>query len=174
MGRVDGIYTIAPSPERLRHLLFPDEPLTTEQGVLFVRKDLLGPLQIDSLEDIKGLNIGVVRGYVYSSGLWAALNDFGNFSTVTQEEQLFQMLALKRFDAVVSYRNTGVGMVRRLGLSDEIEPYRGYVLFTHRFYLAFNRDQVKKGVVVAFSRQLVAFKKTEAYRQLLHKYLLTP
>ncbi|MEH6628968.1 MAG: transporter substrate-binding domain-containing protein, partial [Motiliproteus sp.] len=173
VGSVDGIYSITPSPERLRHLLFPDEPLTTEQGVLFVRKDRVGLLQIDSVDDLKRLNIGVVRGYAYSSALWMALDDFGNFSAVTQEEQLFQMLALKRFDAVVSYRNTGVGMVRRLSLSDQIEPYEGYVLFAHSFYLAFNRNKVKSDVVQAFSRQLVAFKKTGAYRQLLQKYLTT-
>ncbi|MEH6823803.1 MAG: transporter substrate-binding domain-containing protein [Motiliproteus sp.] len=173
VGSVDGIYSISHSPERQRHLLYPEEPLTTEQGVLFVRKDRIGQLQIDSLGDLKKLNIGVVRGYAYSPSLWKALNDFGSFIAVTQEDQLFQMLALRRFDAVVSYRNTGVSILRRLSLDNQIEPYERYVLFSHPFYLAFNRDQVTKGLVVTFSRQLEAFKKTAAYRQLLQKYLLT-
>ncbi len=172
-GTVDGIYSITPSPERRRHLVFPDEPLTTEEGLLFVRKDQVGQLQINSVDDLKALNIGVVRGYAYSSGLWQVLNEYGNFIAVTQEEQLFQMLVRRRFDAVISYRNTGVGVVRRLGLSGEIEPYEGYVLFTQPFYLAFNRCQVKKAVIMEFSRQLVVFKKTEAYQQLLQKYLST-
>lgn len=172
VGSVDGIYSIVRSAERQQHLWFPDEPLTTERGVLFVHKDRVDSLQIDSLQDLNKLSIGVVRGYVYSPQLWQALEDFGNFITVTQEEQLFQMLALNRFDAVVSYRNPGISMLRRLSLGDRIEPYDSFELFTHSLYLAFNRNQVKIEEVQAFSRQLVAFKKTEAYRQLLQKYLL--
>lgn len=170
-GKVDGIYSIVNNTERQQQLRYPDEPLAREHGVFFVRKDHPLASPINSFDDLRSLRIGVVRGYSYSQQLWTALQKFNNYIAVAEEKQLFQMLALDRFDAVVSYRNPGLSMLHRLGLDGQIQPYEGFELFTHSFYLAFNRDRRTHTQVADFSRKLTAFKTTQAYQQLLQRYL---
>lgn len=173
-GTVDGIFSITPNPQRLGSLYFPDEPLAEEQGVIFYRRDSDHPLNIEQLADLKRLNVGVVRGYAYSAGLWMALNDFGNFTQVTGEDQLFQMLSRGRFDAVISYRHTGLEICRRLGLLEQIASNDSFVLFTHRFYLAFNRERVAQRQAALFSQALADFKRSDEYRLLRERYIVSP
>ncbi|MBU1343190.1 MAG: transporter substrate-binding domain-containing protein [Proteobacteria bacterium] len=61
-GEIDGLFSFTKTKERLELFDFTD-PIIDNPIVFFVRKD--ADIQFETLEDLKGLTIGVMRGYSY-------------------------------------------------------------------------------------------------------------
>ena len=64
-GQADGALDIFHSDERDATLLYPSEPLSDVEFVMFYANDRPHPFH--SLEDLKGLTVGTSPGYLYSS-----------------------------------------------------------------------------------------------------------
>ncbi len=171
-GKVDGVFVIAPTPERLRDLRFLSEPLVSDQGTLFISSERTAPIRVEALADLKEISVGVVRGYAYSPELWQLLRESGNYTVFTTEHQLLRMVSLGRIDAAVSYRLAGQHIVSKLGLQDSVEPL-DLVLFSHQFFLAFSRSRIADDFVLEFDAELRAFRRSEAYRKLVRRYTST-
>ncbi len=169
-GNVDGIYTLTRTAPRRTFLYFPEEPLHTDAGVLFVRRDRLPSPPITEVSDIGRLSLAMVRGYSYSPEVLAILASSDQVTEVSDESQLFSMLARGRVDAVLTYRNVGGAVVDRMALGTEIRAITEPVLFQRRYYVGFNKQAVTRQFVEQFSDQLKLLKKSPEYQHLEQKY----
>ncbi len=169
-GNADVIYTLTRTAERQGYLYFPDEPLHTDIGTLFVRRDRLPSPPINRVSDLGRLSLATVRGYSYSPEIQAVLAASDQVTQVSNETQLFGMLARGRIDAVLTYRNVGVAVIDRMALGAEIMAITEPPLFQRRYYVGFNKKAVPLQFVEQFSDQLRRLKQSPDYRRLEQKY----
>jgi len=168
-GTIDLLYTLTVNAQRRRYFYFPDEPLDSDQGVLFVRRQGAQP-RITGVADLATLSLGVVRGYGYSPEIRALLARSDHVTEVADETQLYAILARGRVDAVIAYRNVGLAMLTRLQLDQQITQATAPVLFNTHYYVAFAKPRVDPALVQRFSEGLRAFKRTPDYAQLRARY----
>lgn len=173
-GNADGIYTLTRTAERLDFLYFPEEPLHTDTGTLFVRRDQLPSPPISGVSDLSRLSLATVRGYAYSPEILAILASSDQVTEVSDETQLFGMLARGRVDAVLTYRNVGTAVIDRMALGAEIMTISEPLLFQRSYYVGFNKQAVTREFVEQFSDQLGRLKRSSEYLLLEQKYFAEP
>lgn len=167
-GSADAILDIAPHPRHLDTYLFTTEPLSTHDTMLF--HDLRRPYAFRNLDDLTGLIIGVSPGYLYNNDRFVTSDAFFREPAPTFEANM-QKLVRGRIDMVAMSRPVGLYTSRALGISHRIS-YHPEPLSHSDFYLAFHRSPVWEEPARAFSQVLKAFKTTEEYKQILHRYRL--
>lgn len=166
LGRAQAILDIVPSPERVETLIFPDEPLSTNDTVLFYHRDR--PHRFETLADLSGLKIGVSPGYTYGNPEFMAATDFVRESAPTVEANIAKLLR-GRLDMVAMDRRVGLNMVHELGIADQLE-YHSRTLASGQLYLAFHRSDALAPIAAAFGPALRAFKQTPEYAAILARY----
>lgn len=173
-GKVDAITYLGFSSQRNEFAYFlSGNVLSYSTTVFIVLKDRYEELQAifdGSLESIKGHVVGVQHGFVYGENFENA--QFLNKSSVLSESDVAHMLEKHRHDyAIMSYQEfsgyQGDGKLK--GVVD-IEP----PISKDPQYLAFSRntknDAEVKRMAQLFSDEMVKFKKTQAYRNILISY----
>lgn len=109
LGQVDAIYPAYHSPERERDFLF-SRPILAAPLVLVRHAEV--PLAFDGdLEALRGLRIGVVRGYVNTPAFDAA--DFLDKQETTTDRSNLQKLARRHVDAIVIDELTARTLIAR-------------------------------------------------------------
>jgi len=66
-NQIDGIFTLRKTPEREQFLYFPAEVLSVSENFFFYKKGK--QYQFTGVDDLKGLRIGITRGYAYGDEL---------------------------------------------------------------------------------------------------------
>ncbi|MBI9091866.1 MAG: transporter substrate-binding domain-containing protein [Desulfobacterium sp.] len=173
-GTIDGVFGAQINEERLGQMRFPEEPLTEETWVFWIRKSDVGRLKYTSFDDLKGHSIGLVRGYNYPKAFKAFVRKEQNFEDVSEERQNFKKLAAGRIDYTVSLLNIGTWIARNEGFLDQIYPLTEKTLFTSKFYVMFNKKNISQEWVDRLSKELVLYKKTAEFRTLLEKFGMLP
>ncbi len=102
-GQADGALDIFHSDERDATLLYPSEPLSDVEFVMFYANDR--PHPFSRLEELKGLTVGTSPGYLYSP-------DFSESTLFTREpapthEANFGKLVRGRIDLLITDRRVG-------------------------------------------------------------------
>jgi len=174
VGNAAGIYTLTITEPRLEYLYFPEEPLHSDTGALFVRRAQPPTPPVREVADLGRIGVAIVRGYSYSPEVLAVLAGSERVTEVTDEAQLFGLLARGRVDGVLTYRHVGNAVLRRMGLDGEILALREPVLFRRSYYVGFNKRSVTAEFVARFSDQLRAFKGSSEYPPLERKYFGAP
>jgi polar amino acid transport system substrate-binding protein len=164
-GQADGVLDIFETSERDSHLLYPTEPLSQVEFVLFQAK--ARPHPFNSMADLKGLTVGVSPGYLYGE-------EFRQSTLFIQEpaptlEANLGKLALDRVDLVITDRRVGRYAVRALGLSDQVEELP-IVVSRDKHFLALRRDAGMNLLVQRFAAELRRFKQEPAYAALIARY----
>lgn len=166
LGRAQAILDIVPNPERVETFIFPDEPLSTNDTVLFFHRDR--PHHFETLADLAGLKIGVSPGYTYGSPEFMAATGFVRESAPTFEANLSKLVR-GRLDMVAMDRRVGLYMAQELGVADQLE-YHPSTLASGQLYLAFHRSDALAPLADAFGPALRAFKQTPEYAAILARY----
>ncbi|SEM80654.1 polar amino acid transport system substrate-binding protein [Pseudomonas sp. ok272] len=168
-GLADGALDIFHSNEREVTLLYPSEPLSHVEFVMFYANARPHPFR--TLEDLRGLTIGTSPGYLYSE-------DFRDSTLFTREpapthEANFGKLALGRIDLLITDRRVGQTLLDSLKLRDQISE--SPTLISHEAqFLAVRRRAGMDLLVQRFAAELKRFKREPAYAQLSARYGATP
>lgn len=168
-GLADGALDIFHSDERDITLLYPSEPLSEVEFVMFYAN--ARPHPFHTLEDLRGLTIGTSPGYLYSQ-------DFRESTLFTREpapthEANFGKLALGRIDLLITDRRVGQTLLDSLKLRDQISESPTVISHESQF-LAVRRQAGMDLLVQRFAAELKRFKREPAYAQLSARYGATP
>ncbi|MGL1890399.1 MAG: transporter substrate-binding domain-containing protein [Spirochaetaceae bacterium] len=170
-GKIQALYTIGKTEEREKDFYFPDEPLCFSRWVFFIRKEDKGILKYNSLDDLKGKQIGLIRDYKYTPELWEFVNKHKNFYILPDEKTSFKLLASKRVDYIINDYITGTILSKELGLSESITALNEVPLEITPLYIAFSKSEYSEKVVKEFSTRLKIFKNSSRYSTLSNSYL---
>jgi polar amino acid transport system substrate-binding protein len=164
-GEADGVLDIFLTSERDAQLLYPNEPLSEVEFVLFSSN--AHPHAFNRLEDLKGLTVGVSPGYFYG-------HEFMDATTFKREgapthEANFGKLVRGRVDLVITDRRVGERVIRTLGLQDKVSALPA-VISREKQYLAVRRGAGMDLLIQRFAVELKRFKHEPAYAELLARY----
>ncbi|SDS54278.1 amino acid ABC transporter substrate-binding protein, PAAT family [Pseudomonas asplenii] len=164
-GQADGVLDIFHNSQRDDSLLYPDEALSEVEFVLFYAK--AHPHPFNSLDDLRGLTVGVTPGYQYSP----QFNESRLFKRepAPSQESNFGKLALGRVDLVITDRRVGHYTLHALNLQEQIAQYPT-VISRNRQYLALRRNAGMDLLMQRFNAELKRFKREPAYTELLARY----
>jgi polar amino acid transport system substrate-binding protein len=150
-GQVDGIFSLFRNNVRAGEFHYADTPLSFEDTVVFVTRTDLHP---ESVRDLAGLRVGVIRGYFYGEGVSTQLpREVDRFKDM---ESLLRMLGEGRIDAALATRHSGEYIIRQLGYQDRARVV--LQLSRRPLFIAFTKARGTHGRHLAeqFSRELEA------------------
>jgi len=168
-GQADGALDIFHSDERDATLLYPSEPLSEVEFVMFYANEHPHPFR--TLDDLKGLTIGTSPGYLYSQ-------DFRESTLFTREpapthEANFGKLVRGRIDLLITDRRVGQHLLDELGIRDKITENPTVISHQSQF-LAVRRNAGMDLLVQRFGAELKRFKREPAYAELSARYGADP
>jgi len=169
-GQSAGLFTAFYSEERAGYAYFPEEPLTRDKWIFFIRKKDVGRLSFSSYEDLKGKRIGVLRGASVSKEFWDFANEQKNFETVTADDANFKKLVAGRLDYVVTTFANGMSIIKSSGLADDVVPLTQKSIQEDNVYLIFSKKATTPEFVSSFSNALKKAKQTDQYKEIYKKY----
>ncbi|MBS7664366.1 transporter substrate-binding domain-containing protein [Pseudomonas lalucatii] len=165
-GQADAILDVFQTAERQAGMLFPAEPLSEVEFVLFHARARPHPFR--RLADLHGLKVGVSAGY------WYANRAFRESTAFTREPAPdhaanFGKLLRNRVDLVINDHRAGHYLLSRMNLSEAI-GHSPRVVSRDRLYLGLRRDAELEKLAVRFAEALRRFKGEPAYTALLERY----
>lgn len=164
-GQADGALDIFESTERDSHLLYPSEPLSQVEFVMFQAK--ARPHPFNRLADLKGLKIGTSPGFLYGEEFRESPL-FERETAPTLEANLGK-LQLGRVDLVITDRRVGRYALKELGMEGQIEELP-IVVSRDKQFLAVRRHAGMDLLVQRFAAELRRFKQEPAYAELIARY----
>lgn len=152
--------------EREHFAIFPSEPLAMEVNVVAVLAD--AELEVESLEDLKGVAVGVVREYVYG-------HEFDSFEGVRRIEtnsmyQLVDMLLNRRMPAIVGNATVIRHIAKKRGQLSRIKFV--YEIGREPLYLFFSRKRGEQARQAAreFGATIRSMRKDGTFSDILSRY----
>ena len=164
-GLADGALDIFHSDERDALLLYPSEPLSEVEFVMFYAN--ARPYPFRTLDDLGGLTVGTSPGYLYSQ----AFRESPLFKreTAPTHEANFGKLQLGRIDLLITDRRVGRHVLKQMQLGDQITE-NPMVVSRQNQYLAVRRNAGMDLLVRRFGAELKRFKREPAYAELSARY----
>jgi len=164
-GHADGALDIFHSHERDALLLYPSEPLSAVEFVLFYANDRPHPAQ--TLEDLRGLTVGTSPGYLYGEAF--SESSLFDREPAPSHEANFGKLSLGRIDLVITDRRVGQHVIKAMGLEGKVSQ-APLVVSRQPQFLAVRRGAGMDLLVQRFAAELKRFKQEPAYAALSAKY----
>ncbi|WP_439863833.1 substrate-binding periplasmic protein [Pseudomonas antarctica] len=164
-GHADGALDIFHSPDRDALLLYPSEPLSDVEFVLFYANNR--PHPVETLDDLRGLTIGTSPGYLYGDAF--SESSLFNREPAPSHEANFGKLSLGRIDLLITDRRVGQHVIKALGLEGEVSQ-APLVVSRQQQFLAVRRGAGMDLLVQRFAAELKRFKQEPAYATLSAKY----
>jgi ABC-type amino acid transport substrate-binding protein len=121
-GYGDILFPTGKNAERLKIFHYSEEPINHANFVVYVRQD--NPIVWDGLKSLKGLKIGVKRGFNYGDKWNSA--DFVEKKNVDKIIQGFKMLDAKRLDGFLGYEFNWDYLLDKIGWT---QKYRKLPVF---------------------------------------------
>ncbi len=164
-GKADGIFQIAPTPEREKQFLF-SALLRVERTMLLQRR--AGPLVLRDpaklQEELRGHTLGILAGYSYDAGIEALPASLK--TELASQEALVQALAEGRVDAILMDPVVADYLAGKLGLQP-MEKIEGYEL-QRPLHVAFRQGEGQ--LVRLFNAGLEEIRKRGLDRRILQRY----
>lgn len=169
-GKVDAVFPPFKTPERDRVFYFP-ESVSVTRNVIFAPKDR--HLVVKSMEDLKGLTVGINDQYSYGDQFDAFKSQLQLDSSLN-EELLIQKLIHKsprRIDVAAASEEAFKFLNQRRGLQDEFEEI--YTISENKAYVAFTKakDPEIKEVSESFGKAILQMKKEGTIKKITAKYI---
>ncbi|MDD1958552.1 MAG: transporter substrate-binding domain-containing protein [Pseudomonas capeferrum] len=164
-GLADGIVDIFQIDARRPFLIYPSEPMSDVEFVLFQARSRRHT--VTSLNDLAGLSVGTSPGYTYG----AAFNGSSRFrreAAPTHEANLGK-LVLGRIDLLITDRRVGRYLMRQLGLEQQVEELP-LLISRQTQYLGLTRKPGRESLAQAFAEELQRFKQEPAYAAINNRY----
>ncbi|MHC5350321.1 substrate-binding periplasmic protein [Metapseudomonas furukawaii] len=168
-GQADGVLDIFHTDERESWMVYPAEPLSKVEFVLF--HDRQRPYPFNRLDDLRGLKVGVSPGYWYADPQFRTSPLFTREAAPTHEANLGKLVR-DRVDLVVNDRLAGRFLIHKMGLAGKVGEH-ARVISRDRLYLSFRRTPELERLAGRFSAELLRFKQEPAYAQLKSRYQAT-
>lgn len=165
-GKADAILDLSLNEERRDTYLFPSEPLSTSDTVLFYHRDR--PHTFEDIDDLTGLTIGISPGYAYANEAFMQAEHFIREPGPTLEANMRKLLR-GRLDMVLMNRSVGLFIAHQLGADEQI-VHHSNTISSGELYLAFHRSDALAPIAAAFGPALQAFKQTPEYAAILARY----
>jgi polar amino acid transport system substrate-binding protein len=167
-GHVDAILDVFRTPEREASIIYPDEPMSQIEFVLFYAN--ARPYPYRHLQDLQGLKVGVSAGY------WYANRGFRESDLFTREpapshSANFGKLLRDRVDLVINDRRGGNFLIQQLGIHGGVS-HHPQVISRDQLYLGLRRMAGAQELAQRFSSELRRFKREPAYAHLSSRYSL--
>ncbi|WP_425272582.1 substrate-binding periplasmic protein [Pseudomonas sichuanensis] len=165
-GLADGVMDIFRVDSREAYMVYPDEPMSDVEFVLYQARTRRHAVQ--ALEDLAGLTVGTSPGYAYGD----AFNESTLFrrESAPSHEANFGKLALGRIDLLITDRKVGRYLSRRLGLAQQVEALP-LVIARQTQYLGLARKPGREQLAQAFSDELRRFKLEPGYAAINARYI---
>lgn len=168
-GQADGALDIFYSDERNGALLYPDEPLSDVEFVLFYANERPHPIQ--ALDELRGLTVGTSPAYLYSTAF--SQSPLFTRETAPSHEANFGKLLRGRIDLLITDRRVGQHLIKQLGLDGQVS--QAPIVVSHqRQFLAVRREAGMDLLVQRFAAELKRFKQEPGYALLSAKYAQAP
>ncbi|MER2296195.1 substrate-binding periplasmic protein [Pseudomonas promysalinigenes] len=164
-GLTDGVMDIFRVESREAFLVYPEEPMSHVEFVLF--QDRNRPHAVTHLGDLAGLSVGISSGYTYGKA-FSESSAFKRESAPTHEAN-FGKLIRARVDLVVTDRLVGRYLRRQLGLEQQVEELP-LVISRQAQYLGLTRTPEHQLLAQAFTEELRRFKQERAYTAIIERY----
>lgn len=164
-GQADGALDIFHSHDRDALLLYPSEPLSQVEFVLFYANER--PHAARQLDDLRGLSVGTSPGYLYGEPF--SDSALFNREAAPSHEANFGKLMLGRIDLVITDRRVGQHVIEAMGLQGKVSQ-APLVVSRQPQFLAVRRGAGMDLLVQRFAAELKRFKQEPAYAALSAKY----
>ena len=168
-GQADGALDIFHSDERESSLLYPSEPLSDVEFVMFYAN--ARPFPFRTLEDLRGLTVGTSPGYLYSRE-FSESTLFKHEPAPTHEAN-FGKLLRGRIDLLITDRRVGQHLLDQLKIRQQITE-NPVVISRQSQFLAVRRNAGMDLLVQRFGAELKRFKREPAYAELSARYGAAP
>lgn len=147
-GAVAGIYK---NLERQKKYAFSDA--IHREGLMIYR--LKGEFDRETkIEDLSGLNVGVIRGWSYGDAFdRARASGLFETSEAAGDDQNFAMLTSKRIDALIAVREAGDIWIKKLELDDQIVRAQR-PMNENRTFIAINRTSKDMSTLALINRAI--------------------
>tara|TARA_R110000868_G_scaffold258137_4_gene515392 strand:+ start:865 stop:1554 length:690 start_codon:yes stop_codon:yes gene_type:complete len=159
-GDFDGLCSCSYTKDREVDFYFSDEIGRNSIGIYSINKT-----KKKGLVSLKGLTIGVVRGYNLETELRKV-----SIKTITgsSELNLLRMLEAKRIDAVYAYKT----VVSELAKSNEfIRKFNYSEISSAPYYTCFSKKKSdSKGLLIKFNKSLKTIKENGDFEKIKRKY----
>lgn len=165
-GQADAILDIFRTPEREASIIYPDEPMSQIEFVLFYAT--ARPYPFNQLQDLQGLKVGVSAGY------WYANRDFRESELFTREPAASHnanlgKLLRDRVDLVINDKRGGIFLTQQMGIQGDVS-HHPQVISRDQLYLGLSRRDDMAEFAQRFSHELRHFKREPAYAALSARY----
>ena len=164
-GGVGGIYENA---ERLKIYDYSKELLFLETISVVTLKT--NPLLYESIGDLKGKQIGVIRGWSYGKDFDAA-NARKSFTVqeVASDELNLKKLEAGRIEVLVGLKLSVLNTAQKLGIDEKI-VIKETPIVVNPTYVAFSKKADKTKVLSQFDAELRKFKENGGFQNLYDQY----
>lgn len=169
-GKADAILGSYRTRESEATLLFPSEPLSRIELLLFYTKNR--PYPFRAIDDLQGLRIGVSSRYRYSERAFAESTQFVR-EPAPNHAANFGKLMRERVHLVVNDRHTGRFVLASMGLNDAVS-HHPQVIGRDFLYLGLRRGAGLDDLAEDFARELRLLKLEPTYTLLLARYGIRP
>ncbi|WP_079229978.1 substrate-binding periplasmic protein [Pseudomonas putida] len=165
-GLADGVMDVFQVESRKTYLVYPAEPMSDVEFVLFQASDRRHA--IHQLNDLAGLTVGTSPGYAYDT----AFNESTDFrrETAPSHEANFGKLIRGRIDLLVTDRMVGRYLRHQLGLEQQVEELP-LVISRQPQYLGLARKPGREQLALAFTEELRRFKQEPAFEAIIEHYI---
>lgn len=169
-NQIDGLFTIKKTKERENTMLFPKEPLITQDYVFFVLKKSNIEFNGD-YSSLANASIGVVDQTSYGNRFDTAAKNktFKKLDSAQNYELTFKKLLAGRMDAVICSRLVGISILNKLNALDKVKV-SGPPSETTVSYLVFSRKKENIKLVIQFDKILNEMKQDGTISTILQKY----
>ncbi|WP_295957881.1 ABC transporter substrate-binding protein [Rhodoferax sp.] len=172
-GNLDMTASALSTPAREKFTWFAD--YFVDRNSLLLRTEL--PATVLSLADLVADNrvrLGVVRGFVHGAGLdvlVAELRSQGRLEEVEDQETLYRMLAVRRFDAIFGYPYVYVQYLDQNQIGDKVRAVELTTLPTTRNYLALSRKAFTQSQAQRWQELLNTMRADGSLQAIFQKHL---
>ncbi len=166
-GRADALFSANYTNDRNKFAFYPDEQIVNSHWVMWVREE--DALKFESVDDLLGKKVGLVRGYSYINDLWDFVKKHNIFEEVTNDEQNFKKLNAGRVNFIASELGNGFHIVKKLGIKNII-PLESNPIKSDGLYIIFNKKNVTKSFVDKFSNELKKLKQESLYKLIYEEH----
>ncbi len=167
-GTLDCMFASFKTPAREVYMDFTSVPIHVSSLVFYEKNG--SNITFNRLEDLKGLTVGLVRGYKNSAAFDEAVDQgLVNVEFVTNIEQNFQKLRFGRLDLVLINRHVGGNIIKNLSIAN-IRPLP-VPLIAQPAYLTFSKKRRLTHLVPLFDNELTKAKQDGSYQTIIDKYI---
>ena len=152
-GRSDGIGMLLKTPEREAYMLYTVALVTGENLIWSATGETADRFEWTSIEDLRGLRIGITQGYSYGESLDRSFEN-GDVVAVSAPtvEHLFELLANGRVDLALANDAVGYSLARKYPQAGILASIRA--TNTETFYIGISRKSPAVNLVPMINREI--------------------